>query len=258
MGQSQSIESSLVHQNALIQEVHKVSQELSEKYTTQFLDPNFCNRIALIYNDKLLRYRRQDLDGISYTLGIVSDIPATKSKVCEAIVKHYTDRLNLIAGIQYSLSYVSDRIFALTTGPRCEGNPEVFTQQQCTLSGGEWVNYLIQPDQQIEENNNWFMYLKSMQDNYLANLSVLLSLLKQLQSYDTDINDERLKSLGDQARTTIDAMHQHAYQMYKLVLTTPTFTAEELKLVKEQNGIKKQESAARLAALRAANGLAPE
>src|SRR5690242_6621452 len=125
MGQGQSIDNELIHQNALIQEIHRVAQELSEKYTTQFLDPNFCNRLALIYNDKLLSYRKQELDGISYTLGIVSDVPATKQKVCEAIVKHYTDRLNLIAGIQYSLSYVSDRIFALTTGPRCEGKPEI-------------------------------------------------------------------------------------------------------------------------------------
>ena len=164
MGQSQSIDTSLVHQNALIQEIHKTAQTLSEKYSTQFLDPNFCNRIALIYNDKLLKYRRQDLDGVSYTLGIVSDVPATKHKVCESIVKHYTDRLNLIAGIQYSLSYVSDRIFALTTGPRCDGNPEIFDQEQCVLSGGQWINYLVLPSQGIQENQVWFNYLKTMQE----------------------------------------------------------------------------------------------
>jgi hypothetical protein len=255
MGQSQSIDSSLVQQNALIQEIHNVAQILSEKYSSQFLDPNFCNRIALIYNDKLQRYRRQDLDGISYTLGIVSDIPATKGKVCEAIVKHYTDRINLIAGIQYSLSYVSDRIFALTTGPRCDGNPEIFDQEQCTLSGGQWQNYLVQPDQKIDENRSWFTYLKSMQDNYLGSLSKLLGLIRQLENYDNDINDERLKILSDEAKTTIDAMHQHSYQMYKLILTTPTYTNEELKLLREQDLIKKQDQAARLSALRTANGL---
>ena len=124
---------------------------MSEKYTTQFLDPNFCNRLALIYNDKLLSYRKQELDGVSYTLGIVTDVPSTKQKVCEAIVKHYADRINLIAGIQYSISYVSDRIFALTTGPRCESNPEIFDQEKCVSSGGKWINYLISPDPQIQE-----------------------------------------------------------------------------------------------------------
>ncbi len=258
MGQGQSIDNELIHQNALIQEIHRVAQELSEKYTTQFLDPNFCNRLALIYNDKLLSYRKQELDGVSYTLGIVSDVPATKQKVCEAIVKHYTDRLNLIAGIQYSLSYVSDRIFALTTGPRCEGNPEIFDQERCTLSGGKWLNYLISPDPQIPENKAWFTYLKSMQDNYLASLKKLLDIIQQLKNYDTDINDERLKLLGDETRTIINSMHQHAYQMYKLILTTPTYTSDELQLLQEQEAIKKQESAARLAALRASKGLPPE
>lgn len=255
MGQTQSMETSLVHQNTLIQEIHRTAQVLSEQYTTQFLDPDFCNRLALIYNDKLLRYRRQDLDGVSYTLGIVSDVPTTKQKVCESIIKHYTDRLNLIAGIQYSLSYVSDRIFALTTGPRCEGNPEIFDREQCTLSGGEWINYLVLPDQTIEENQIWFNYLKTMQANYLQSLNKLLGILQQLTNYDADINDERLKLLSDEARTIINSMHQNAYQMYKLLLTTPTYTKEEVELLKEQEAIKTQEQSARLAALRAANGL---
>jgi hypothetical protein len=195
MGQNLSTESSLLHQNALIQEIHRVAQELSEKYTTQFLDPDFCNRLALIYNDKLLTYRKQELDGVGYTLGIVSDVPATKHKVCAAIIKHYTDRLNLIAGIQYSLSYVSDRIFALTTGPRCEGNPEVFDHEKCKSSGGQWINYLISPDSQIPENTKWFTYLRNMQNDYLTSLKKLLEILQQLKNYDTDINDERLKLL---------------------------------------------------------------
>ena len=255
MGQTPSIENSLIRQNAMIQEIHRNSQELSEKYNIQFLDPNFCNRIALIYNDKLLRYRRQDLDGVGYSLGIVSDIPATKQKVCESIIKHYTDRLNLIAGIQYSLSYVSDRIFALTTGPRCNGNPEIFDREQCILAGGQWVNTLVLPDQKIAENQMWFNYLKSLQDNYLASLSKLLGILNQLKNYDNDINDERLKLLGDEVRKIINSMHQHAHQMYKLILTTPTYTNEELALYKEQEQIKQQQEAARLAALRTANGL---
>ena len=258
MGQSQSIDSSLQQQNELIVEIHKIAQELSQKYSSEFLNPNFCNRIALIYNDKLLRYRKQELDEVSYTLGVVSDIADTKQKVCEAIVKHYTDRINLIAGIQYSLSFVSDRIFALTTGPRCEGNPEVFDQSQCTLSGGQWLNFIVMPNNQIQQNQSWFQYLKSMQDNYLSNLQRLLNILNQLKDYDNDINDERLRSLEHEAKEIINGMHQHAYQMYKLILTTPTYTEEELKLLEEQNLIKEQEAAARLVALRSANGLPPQ
>lgn len=255
MGQNQSIENSLIQQNTLIQEIHRISQELSETYNVQFLDPNFCNRIALIYNDKLLRYRKQELDGVSYTLGLVSDGPSIKQKICQTILKHYSDRLNLIATIQYSLSYVSDRIFALTTGPRCNGNPEIFNIEQCTLSGGTWINTILMPDEKIPENQQWFNYLKNLQNDYIINLNKLLLILNQLKNYDDDINDERLKILGNEVKTIIDSMHQNAYKMYKLILTTPTYTSEELELYKEQINIKKQEQAARLSALRKSHGL---
>ncbi len=255
MGQSLSIDTSLVQQNALIQEIHKTAENLSKNYTTEFLDPNFCNRLALIYNDKLLSYRKQELDGISYTLGMVDDVPKTKQKICETITGHYINRINLISGIQYSISYVSDRIFALTTGPRCEGNPEIFDQEICLSSGGKWTNFLILPNSNISENNQWFSYLKNMQDNYLNSLKNLLAILQQLQNYDTDINDERLKSLGNETKLIINQMHQNANQMYKLILTTPTYSSEELNLLQEQKNIKTQESAARLAALRASKGL---
>ncbi len=255
MGQGFSIETELNKQNVLIQEIHAVAQELGDTYSAQFLNPDFCNRVALIYNDKLLKYRRQDLDGISYTLGLVNDVPSTKGKVCEAIVKHYTDRLNLMAGIQYALSYVSDRIFALTTGPRCDGNPEVFNQEECQKSNGRWQPYVVMPDVSIPENQTWYGYLKSLQDDYLRNLQKLLGIINQLRDYDSDINDERLKALGDEAKAIIDGMHKHAYEMYKLLLTTPTYTPEERQSMAEQDQIKKQDDSARLTALRVANGL---
>lgn len=255
MGQGQSIDSEITRQNALIQEIHNEAKNLSQQYSSQFLDPNFCNRIALIYNDKLQNYRKQELDGVNYTLGLVTDLSATKNKVCESIVKHYTDRLNLIASIQYSLSYVSDRIFALTTGPRCNGNPEIFDQSKCLSSGGQWQNYVITPDPKITENQAWFKYLTELQTNYLSSLKQLLAIIQQLKKFDQDITEERLKVLNQESQNIINNMHQNAYELYKLILVTPTFTPEELKLYKEQENIKKQESAARLAALREANGL---
>lgn len=257
MGNSQSIQNSIVRQNALIQEIHTEALSLSDQYNIQFLDPSFCNRIALIYNDKLQNYRKQELDGVNYTLGLVTDLPSTKSKVCETIVKHYTDRLNLLAGIQYSLNYVSDRIFALTTGPRCDGNPEVFDQNKCLKSSGQWQNYVVMPDATINENQTWYKYVNELQLNYLNSLTKLLDIVQQLKNFDEDITDERLKTLNQETQQIIDSMHQNAYELYKLALVTPTFTPEEIKLYKEQELIKKQENAARLEALRTARGLPP-
>lgn len=242
-------------QNELIQEIHAVAHELSESYTNKYLSPTFCNGIALIYNDKLMNYRKAELNDVAMTLGVIADTPGHKQQLCEVIVKHYTDRLNLIAAIQHSLNFCSNRIFALTTGPRCDGYPETFDQPTCSKRGGRWVEFLTVPDKKVEGNKLWFNYLDNLQDTYLKALSRLLEILEQLRDFDQDVNDETLKSLGKETEKIIDLMQNNCSRMYKLMLTTPTLTKEEQKLKQEAEAIDAQEAAARTAALRAANNL---
>ena len=257
MGNGNSVPKNVNLQNELIQEIHAVAQDLSESYRSKYLDPKFCTTVALVYNDKLMNYRKQDLNNIAMTLGVVADVPGQKQQLCEAIVKHYTDRLNLIAAIQHSLNYCSNRIFALTSGPRCEGHPEIFDQALCTKNNGRWIGYVVPPDEKIEENKQWFGYLARMQETYLNTLQRMLDILKQLKDFDSDIDDERLRSLGDEVEQLIDGMQKNCYQLYKLILTTPTFTEEELRARQENDNISQQEASARLAALRASKNLPP-
>ena len=257
MGNGNSIPSNVNQQNELIQEIHAVAQDLSESYRSKYLDPKFCTSVALIYNDKLMNYRKQDLNSVAMTLGVVADIPGQKQQLCEVIVKHYTDRLNLISAIQHSLNFCSNRIFALTSGPRCEGHPEIFDQAACTKEGGRWIGYIVPPDESIEENKQWFNYVERMQAVYLETLARMLDILNQLKDFDQDINDERLQSMGHEVEQLIDSMQKNCYQLYKLTLVTPTFTKEELAARQENDTISKQEAAARLAALRSSKNLPP-
>jgi hypothetical protein len=96
-----------------------------------------------------------------------------------------------------------------------------------------------------------------MQDKYLDTLQRLLNILEQLRDYDESINDERLRAIGTEVSTLINEMHQHCADLYKLALTTPTFTPAELRSIQEQQVISSQEASARHAALRAAQGLPP-
>lgn len=255
MGNGNSIPANTNQQNLLIQEIHAVAQDLSETYKRKYLDPKFCTTIALVYNDKLMNYRKQDLNNVAMTLGVVADIPGQKNQLCEAIVKHYTDRLNLVAAIQQSLNYCSNRIFALTTGPRCDGHPEIFDQAACTIANGRWTGYVVPPDHTVPSNKQWFNYLEHMQSTYLRTLARLLDILTQLRDYDQDIEDERLRSLGLEVEQLIDGMQKNCYQIYKLMLTTPTHTQEEMYMQKESSQISQQEAAARIAALRTSKGL---
>lgn len=257
MGNGQSVPANVNVQTDLIQQIHAVATELADKYNTKFLDPKFCTTVALIYNSKLMNYRKQQLNNVSMTLGLVADMPEQKQHLCDSIVKHYTDRINLIAAIQQSLNFCSNRIFALTSGPRCEGNPEIFDQETCGKEGGRWTGYVVPPDEALMENKQWYNYLYEMQKRYLEVLARMLDILKTLRDFDEDVNDERLRALGQEVEQLIDTMQKTCYQLYKLALTTPTFTEAELLGQQEQHQIGQQEAAARLAALRAARGLAP-
>jgi hypothetical protein len=257
MGNGTSVPSNVNRQNELIQEIHAIAQDLGETYKSKYLDPKFCTTVALIYNDKLMNYRKQDLNNVGMTLGIVADIPGQKSQLCESIIKHYMDRLNLIDAIRQSLNYCSNRIFALTTGPRCEGNPEIFDQAVCTKEGGRWVGYIVPPDIKLPENKQWYNYLNHAQSIYLETLSRMLDILKQLRDFDQDINNERLKVIGLEVEQLIDGMEKNCYQIYKLMLTTPTYTNEELRLQQEDKQTSQQEASARVAALRASRNLSP-
>lgn len=257
MGNGKSVAANVNTQTELIQHIYSVAAELSEKYNTKYLDPRFCNTLALIYNDRLMNYRKQELLGVSTTLGLLVDKPNLKQQVCDSIVKHYMDRLNLIAVIQESTSYCSDRVYALTSGPVCTGNPEIFDQKECVKSGGKWEPYIVPPDEKIQENKQWFNYLNHMQDQYIKTLARLHEVLLQLKNFDEDITDERLRGVQEEVKQLIDNMTANCSQMYKLALTTPTFTKEEMRMKAEDGETSKLEAEARTAALRASRGLQP-
>jgi len=257
MGNGKSVETNVNTQTELIQQIYAIAAELSETYTNKYLDPKFCTTLALIYNDRLMNYRKQDLLGVSTTLGLSVDQPALKQQVCDSIVKHYTDRLNLIAIIQKSTSYCSDRVYALSSGPVCTGNPEIFEEAACKKSGGRWDPYVVTPDKDIAENQQWYNYLDHMQDMYIKSMSRMYDILRQLKDFDQDITDERLNTISEEVKGLIANMTATCSQMYKLALTTPTFTKEELRMKQEDTQTSKNEAAARSAALRAASGLQP-
>ena len=241
------------------QKIDDIAHKLSEDYTGKYLNPNFCNKIALVYRDKLMRFNKLELEGVNKKLRLsyVADVPQLKSQLCDSIIKHYQDRINLIAAIRHSLGYCSNRIFALTSGPRCIGQPEIFDQEQCKKTGGMWKTTVVPPNHEIGKNQAWFTHLNSMQDHYLDVMSRLLNILRQLEDYDEEIDDERLKTMVPDVERLMDVMKSRCSGLYKLALTSKTFTKQELDKMDEDSELEKQQESAKLAALRASKGLEP-
>jgi hypothetical protein len=244
-------------QTDLIKEINRRARQLSEAYSYEFLDDNFCNRIALLYNDRLTKFRKQEIDNVQFTLGIVNDDPSMKNKVCKLIVDHYIKRIRLITKIESNLDYCLNRIYALTIGPICAGQPEVFTSEECRNLGGRWTETVLLPDDQVVENKPWFQQVHNMQEAYIGYLKQLSSILRQLDDFDEYINDERLNRLDDEVDKLIETIQATTFERYRMALSIPTYTPEQIRERKLREETIKGDYAAKQSALRVSKGLPP-
>lgn len=259
MGQSNS---KLTYNNnrihvKLLQDIQSEAKRLSDLYSYKFLDENFCNRMALIYNDQLIKFRKQEIDNVQYTLGIVNDNPETKDKVCKMIVAHYINRIRLINKIETNLEYGLDRINAITVGPRCNGNPEIFDLDACQKRNGQWIDTVLLPDERVVENKNWYQQVHNMQQEYTGYLKKFMSILRQLDNFDEYVNDERLKYLEQEIDDLIIVTNEKIFQLYRLILSIPTYTISQIQQKNARDRQQKMDYAAKSSALRVSKGLPP-
>jgi len=244
-------------QGQLIDQIQSKAKKLSDLYTYEFLDENFCNRLALIYNDRLTKFRKQEIDNVQFTLGIVNDNPTTKRKVCELIVNHYIKRIKLISKITADLEYGLNRIYAVTLGPICTGQPEVFDGNRCAELGGRWLETVFLPDDSVVENRAWYQQTHDLQTEYIGYLKRLNAMLRQLEDFDEYVNDEKLDALDLEVEKLTMDMRERAFQRYRMILATPTYTKEQIREKRMREETLRSNYAAKSSALRVANGLPP-
>ena len=261
MGQTNSTKTTNYNSQAerILHEMRFKARELSEKYTYEFLDDNFCNRIALIYNDRLSKFRKQEINNIQYSLGIVNDNPIHKRKICELIINHYIRRIRLMSTIIDNMEQGWNMINALTVGPRCYKHPEVFDQETCLKQDdSEWQTSVFLPNPDLNENRLWYQYVHYLQIDYIAYIKKLNAILRQMDDFDDDVTDERLKLMEFQLNRLILRYQERFRLRYRMILTTPTMTAAQ-KIEKEhREEAQKREYAAEASAVRIAEGLPPE
>lgn len=259
MGQSNSSKcfSYVRSQGQMIDSINNEAKELSDRYTYEFLDDNFCNRVALIYNDKLTKFRKQEIDNVQFTLGIVNDDPTAKNQVCKLIVNHYIKRIQLIAKITQATEYAHNRILALVVGPKCQGQPEVFEESECQRLGGQWIETVLLPDDRVKENKHWYEQVHKMQTDYIIYLRKLKSILTQLNDYDKYVTDEKLHALDVEFDRLTHFMNERAFQAYREILATPTLTAQEAQARMLQEQSQSSDYLSKIAAYRTSKRLPP-
>ena len=225
-----SEEDMLVQGENLVDDLTKLSLELVDEYYLEFLRPDFCNRVALISTKILIdSSNSQQINGAEHVLGLVSGETEAKEKLCEQIVRHYIDRVNLISAIIYSLEYCSDRLRALIVGPICTVNYDVFNKAECDEICGNsscWVeNNLINKD--LPPEQTYFKVIREIYDQFTKSLKIFQENLDKLKSYKT-VRDEELKNLARETHQEIYKVKSRCNELYYSALLNPPVSTAEL------------------------------
>ena len=218
-----------------LKKISEISIALAEQYHKEFLRPDFCNRIALVSKKKLGNYSEQQLENMSYTLGMVADDPKMKENLCEMITEHYMKRVNLISTILSSLDECSDRVKALVSGPICLSNPDVFEEDECKKIGGNdsWLesyNISFGVDDKSPHNEQFFNKIKEMNTNFIKNLQNVNSILSDLKREEYQITPENLDELQEKTQKALFVMKEECRRLYYDALLNPPLTDQEISI----------------------------
>ena len=246
----------------LIGELNSLAVDLSQHYHREFLNPDFCNRVALILTDPLMEYRTHTLNGVSVALGIESPDHAGKMKICSQIVELYARRVRLIENIQTSLSFVSERIYAVTTGPICAGNPNTFDPMKCKLDGGVWQAKSVLPDPEVKENLEWYQTVSMMHKRVMFAVNRLVGVLQLMKDRSSTVDEVMLTAKEEEVKSIVDTINEEVDRLYWQTVNLKTYTKAQIEEEKAQIAaskhaqvISEQIEAARIAQLRASSGL---
>jgi len=247
-------------------EIMAVINEMIAKYKKNYLQPQLCSQTRLIYQDKLKQFKKIDLDGVVYQLGVIADSDQLKfkHKLCQQVVEHYEQRVKLIRSIENTIKYCSTRIFALigrnlpdrakySTPGFCQTDLAIFEQKKCRPE--DWVTDIAKPDKQL--NPNWYQNLQQLQNLYLTTLQELLNILNILEN-STSTNSDELQKIAEPAHETMVTLVERVEELYGIIRLDDVMTPDTASKVKGGIAGIKSAQAAKLAAYRIINNLDPE
>ena len=218
--------SSLIPNNgdSLYEVIKKEINELVYNYEF-WSDPRICNKLTFVYHNKLIQFRQEDLLDASVSIGIKQDVETDKHKMCQKIIKHYTERIALLQDIWNAVQRGYKRIHFSKNGPVCQNvNKFVDNFFSCQEYRGLWLN----EEQYINILKNLKQYnLNLDQENYLKNLNGFwLKCMKKLYEcvmvIKEDINNsldyDSFKQLKDMTDSVIRKMDYVSDIYYLLII----------------------------------------
>ena len=124
----------------LYNQVQNAVKDIIYKYEF-WTDPNICDKLSVVYYDKLIKFHKDNLLDISAAIGIKHDTDISNNKLCTTIIDHFKNRINFLKTILIAVDRGQRRIIRATKGPVCR-NVDSFVENffTCQQYSGLWIS----------------------------------------------------------------------------------------------------------------------
>jgi hypothetical protein len=192
MGQMKS--KSIKH-NKVAEELEKDIMKMMTEYKI-WADINICQKLEVIYYDKIIKFHQKDLLDISSGIGLVYNDKIDKEELCKIIIQNFKIRIEILKLIYETILYSKEKLNRLYNGPVCKKVDKYIDDFiNCNNNNGEWVTEYKQLLKQIDQSENLGKYNKHKRDylktheEYIKELTDTFKKLKDDIGHTMNIKD---------------------------------------------------------------------
>lgn len=196
----------------LYNQIQNTVKEIIYKY--QFwTDPNICDKLSVVYYDKLIKFHKDNLLDISAAIGIKHESDVPNDKLCTTIIDHFKNRINFLKTILLAIDRGQRRIVRATKGPICR-NVDAFVEDffTCQQYSGLWISqdqykHIVQHLKEKGRYDGYKSHFDMLEKKYCFYLRKLLKVIDIIKKdIDNTITDNEFDKIRDFSMEIIKKM----------------------------------------------------
>lgn len=206
----------------------KISKEIKDLIykVKDWENDDACEKLSVVYMNKLLQFEKNDIQDASKYIGINITNAEDKKKMCEKIISHYKQRLELLNKIKKSLEANHSKIHSAVNGPVCRNvQDSVLNLADCKEKNGTWFTQeeYVANIQNIKNNgdyNIFYEHVDSLNKSWRHGLKklkkIVFKIKKDLES--NSISNAKFNAIKEYTSVVISKMEKLTNVYYLLVI----------------------------------------
>jgi hypothetical protein len=197
--------------NTLYNKIREEVRTLIFKYDF-WTHEDICDKLTLVYYDKLIQFKKSDLLDASAYIGIKHD-GLEREELCEQIIQHYKKRIDLLKLIWDAVDRGHQRVTQAREGPICRNvNKYVDEFFECEKMQGLWLNkeqynQIINRLKELNIYGNWISHIQGLENKWKKYMSYLYKVIKSIRDdVDNTMDDDMFEELRKTSRLVITKM----------------------------------------------------